>query len=460
MFKTLSARAALLTGTIAAVAVLIAGLVALPMIRGAAEIQARVNLSDQADLVRNIAVTPEDFDLTGNSNRPGGDARALSGIVSYLRAQGVEVLALVPGASDPQILTENQKKTIVNGSDVSARNCSRNECFFVEGRPLGARTGMVLVQSTRIVSNVTTSAIRRFALALIVGLSAATLIGFIAARRLANPLRQAAAGARELAQGKRELRLTPEGPIEISEIALALNSLAEELTRSEGRQREFLLSVSHELRTPLTAIRGYAEAMADDLVAESDRSRVGAVISLETQRLDRLVSDLLDLARTGAVDFPLNLQNVNLVDIVSDACDVWADRAVREQVEFRREISPDDLLVFTDPIRVRQIIDNLAENALRVTPAGQVIVISLSDTGFVQVRDSGPGLLPEDISVAFQPGELFEKYKGVRRVGTGFGLALVGRLAHRLGAQATAGTATEGGAAFTIDFSSCRSAIN
>lgn len=190
MFKTLSARAALLTGTIAAVAVLIAGLVALPMIRGAAEIQARVNLSDQADLVRNIAVTPEDFDLTGNSNRPGGDARALSGIVSYLRAQGVEVLALVPGASDPQILTENQKKTIVNGSDVSARNCSRNECFFVEGRPLGARTGMVLVQSTRIVSNVTTSAIRRFALALIVGLSAATLIGFIAARRLANPLRQ------------------------------------------------------------------------------------------------------------------------------------------------------------------------------------------------------------------------------------------------------------------------------
>lgn len=460
MFKSLSARAAILTGSVAAIAVLIAGLVALPLINGAAETQAQVNLSGQADLVRDIAVAPDDFNLNGDNNRPGVDARALSGIVAYLKAQGVEVQALVPGTSDPQILTEGQKNTIVNGRDVSAKNCIRDKCFFVEGRPLGVGTGIILTQSTQVVSEVTTSAIRRIITALVAGLVVAICIGFIAARRLANPLRQAASGARALAQGKRELRLTPEGPTEISEIALALNLLAEELTRSEGRQREFLLSVSHELRTPLTAIRGYAEAMADGLVIETDQARVGSVMSLEAQRLDRLVSDLLDLARTGAVDFPLNMQSVDLVDVVSDACDVWADRATREQVEFRREISPENYQVFTDPIRVRQIIDNLAENALRVTPIGQVIVISLSNEGVIQVRDGGPGLLPEDIEVAFQPGELFEKYKGVRRVGTGFGLALVGRLAQRLGAQASAGAANEGGAAFAIDFSSCRSVIN
>lgn len=460
MFKSLSARAAILTGSVAAIAVLIAGLVAMPLITGAATTQAQINLSEQANLVRDIAVAPDDFDLNDDSNRPGVDARALSGIVGYLRAQGVEVIALVPGKSDTQLLTENQKAMIIKGRDVSARNCIRDECYFVEGRPLGVGTGIILTQSTQVVSEVNKRAIGRIALALIVGLGVAIFIGFLAARRLVNPLRQAASGARELAQGKRELRLTPEGPTEISEIALALNLLAEELTRSEGRQREFLLSVSHELRTPLTAIRGYAEAMADGLVVESDQARVGAVMSLEAQRLDRLVSDLLDLARTGAVDFPLNLQRVDLVDVVSDACDVWADRSAREQVEFRREISPENYIVATDPIRVRQIIDNLAENALRVTPSGQVIVISLSATGVIQVRDSGPGLVPEDIEVAFQPGELFEKYKGVRRVGTGFGLALVGRLAQRLGVEASAGTASEGGAAFTIDFSSCQSALN
>ena len=87
-------------------------------------------------------------------------------------------------------------------------------------------------------------------------------------------------------------------------------------------------------------------------------------------------------------------------------------------------------------------------------------MISLSNEGVIQVRDSGPGLVAEDIEVAFQPGELFEKYNGVRRVGTGFGLALVGRLAQRLGANASAGAASEGGAAFTIDFSSRSSALN
>jgi len=460
MFKSLSARAALLTGTVAAIAVLIAGLVAFPLISGAAETQAQVNLAGQADLVRDIAVAPDDFNLSEDNNRPGVDERALSGIVAYLNAQGVEVLAFVPGRFDPQILTKVQEDAIIKGRDVSAKSCVDDQCFFVEGRPLGVGTGIILTQSTQIVSEVTASAIRRIAIALVAGLGVAILLGFIAARRLANPLRQAASGARALAEGKRELRLTPEGPTEISEIALALNLLAEELTRSEGRQREFLLSVSHELRTPLTAIRGYAEAMADGLVVESDQARVGSVMSLEAQRLDRLVSDLLDLARTGAVDFPLNMQSVDLVDVVSDACDVWADRADREQVEFRREISPENYLVTTDPIRVRQIIDNLAENALRVTPTGQVIIISLNADGIIQVRDSGPGLVPEDIEVAFLPGELFEKYKGVRRVGTGFGLALVGRLAQRLGVSASAGTASEGGAAFTIDFSSCRSALN
>lgn len=83
---------------------------------------------------------------------------------------------------------------------------------------------------------------------------------------------------------------------------------------------------------------------------------------------------------------------------------------------------------------------------------GQKIVFELTSDGKLQVRDSGPGLSADDIKVAFQPGELYERYKGVRRVGTGFGLALVGRLANRLGVIATAGKAPEGGASFTIDF--------
>jgi two-component system sensor histidine kinase BaeS len=460
MLKSLSSRAALLTGTIAAVAVLIAGLVALPLIRDAADVQAQANLASQADLVRNVALEPEDFEPNQPMGMPANSARALQGVILYLRAQGIVVAAVIPGSTEPAILTKDQIAIIAKGDELSTTSCVQENCFFVVGRPVGLGTGVILIQSTDLVASETSTAIKRIALALVTGFAVAILIGLFAARRLAKPLSEAAAAAHELALGKRDVRLTPEGPTEIFEIAVALNGLAAELSASEGRQREFLLSVSHELRTPLTAIRGYAEAMSDGLITETDQVRVGLVMSSEAQRLDRLVSDLLDLARTGAVDFPLHLQSVDLVDVVSDASDVWRDRAAREGVEFRSDIVPTNLQVFTDPIRVRQIIDNLAENALRVTPEGELIVISLDENAVIQVRDSGPGLSQDDIASAFVPGELFERYKGVRQVGTGFGLALVGRLASRLGASASAGTSSEGGAAFTLDLSSSQVPLN
>ena len=106
-------------------------------------------------------------------------------------------------------------------------------------------------------------------------------------------------------------------------------------------------------------------------------------------------------------------------------------------------------MVRTDPLRVRQVVDNLAENALRVTPAGRALVLAVRAETWgatVEVRDGGPGLTPDDLVVAFEPAALHERYRGVRTVGTGVGLALVGRLATRLGGSAFAGTAPEGGA--------------
>ncbi len=454
MFKTLASRAALLTGSIAALAVLIAGLVALPLIRSSAESQVQANLASQANLVRDIAVQPNDFDQ--DSQQPSQAARALQGVVAYLGAQGVAVQAVIPGQSEPASLSSEQVKRLARGLPFSAKNCFQQKCFFVEGRPVGTGTGIVLTQPVSVATTVMSTAIGRIVIALVAGFIAAMLLGLYAARKLTKPLGAASGAAHELAAGERNVRLVPEGPIEIAEIAIALNVLAEELQSSEGRQREFLLSVSHELRTPLTAIRGYAEAMSDGLVPPEDQEKVGTVVVSEALRLDRLVSDLLDLARTGAVDFPLMKREVDLCDVVLEAAEVWSDRATREGVIFNCNVPNEQIVVLTDPIRVRQIIDNLAENALRVTPSGELIVLALSTEAVIQVRDGGPGLLPEDIAVAFEPGELYERYKGVRRVGTGFGLALVGRLSSRLGANAKAGVAPEGGAAFSIDFSQVR----
>src|SRR4029079_8434907 len=112
--------------------------------------------------------------------------------------------------------------------------------------------------------------------------------------------------------GDRSATLDADGPAEVADLAHAVNALTAALATSEGRQRDFLLSVSHELRTPLTTIKGYAEALADGVVGPDGAQRAGQTMLGEAEHLDRLVADLLGLARLEAADFPLELMDVDL----------------------------------------------------------------------------------------------------------------------------------------------------
>jgi two-component system sensor histidine kinase BaeS len=124
-------------------------------------------------------------------------------------------------------------------------------------------------------------------------------------------------------------------------------------------------------------------------------------------------------------------------------------------VVFRLEAPATAIWCHTDPSRVRQILDGLLENALRVTPPGAPIILSVRtgkepQTVLLEVRDGGPGLTDEDLAVAFERSVLYERYRGVRRVGTGLGLAIVDGLARRLGGTVSAGHSAEAGASFTV----------
>jgi signal transduction histidine kinase len=215
-----------------------------------------------------------------------------------------------------------------------------------------------------------------------------------------------------------------------------------------------LLSVSHELRTPLTAITGYAESLADGVVRPDEAAGIGRVVLSEAQRLGRLVGDLLDLARLDARDFRVDVDAVNAIGLAEDAGRVWADRCAAVGVPFRLEIAASaPLTCTTDPSRMRQILDGLLENALRVTPAGAPIVLSVRQVAsgaLFEVRDGGPGLSEQDLAIAFDRSALYERYRGVRQVGTGLGLAIVHGLATRLGGAVYAGHAPEGGACFSV----------
>jgi two-component system sensor histidine kinase BaeS len=374
-------------------------------------------------------------------------------LAATLRSEDVQgYLVFDVSGAVPGVAQEEVRELLEDGTLSSEGELPEGR-VLIEGRSLVSGGAVILAQPVSIAGGSAQAGLLRFFMALFVGLLVAIPIGYFAASRLVRPLRAARDAAYEMQAGSRDVRLEPEGPSEVAEIALALNSLSEALSISERRQREFLLSVSHELRTPLTAVKGYAEALADDVIEPQDVAKTGATVAAEAQRLDRLVSDLLDLARLGAVDFRVNPSSVDLGDIGGEAAEVWSTRCEREDVRFVQELPEGPLMAVTDPMRLRQIIDNLSENALRVSPSGSIIVLAMRKASGgveVELRDSGPGLTADDMAIAFEPGALYERYRGVRPVGTGLGLALVGRLAAGLGGYARVTTAPEGGACFTV----------
>ncbi len=449
----ITVRMALLGVVVAVVVALVAGIAAFPLVRDSAQSRAGADLARLAELT-----------ATTITKDPQGQFVVPPRVGVVLQTEGVSAYVVFRGVDQPPPgTTQRDIDLVTNGRPVSGTGTTEDGDVLVEGRPLdrgplGRGTGVLLVQPVSVAIGPALAVLWRVAAALALGIVVAIVVAVIVSQRMARSLRAVAAAADRLGRGERDVVVNATGPAEVNQIAESINRLSQALTESEGRQRDFLLSVSHELRTPLTAVMGYAQAISDGLVESPDLSRTGAVMVTEAQRLDRLVSDLLDLARLQAVDFSFNLIEVDVRDIVAQAYDVWRDRCQRVGVDLQVFGLDDDgskgaFTARVDPLRLRQIIDNLTENALRVTPEGGRIVFALTrlpDSVALEVGDTGPGLTEEDIAVAFTPGALHERYHGVRPVGTGVGLALVARLARGLGGTAIAAQAPEGGARFTV----------
>ena len=344
----------LLTSSIAAIAIVIGALVSYPLILASTQDVGQRNLAQLAN-------------VTASSLEQGfGNAGLSENLVDTLQRESISAY-LFSSSATPQTVFEDlplgfsqqSASDLLAGLEVSERVATEGGEYLFEGRPLTIGGAVLLVQPVSVAGASAGELIGRLAIALVIGLVVAIPIGYIAARRLAKPLRRASAAARDMAQGARGVHVTPEGPAEVSDIAKSLNALDQALANSESRQREFLLSVSHELRTPLTAIKGYGEALSDGMLDEKNIAAAGAVIGQEAQRLDRLVNDLLDLARLGAVDFAVRQEAVDFAEFAFQACEVWKYRCAEEQVNFECSIKGEGECIF-DATRVRQIIDNLA----------------------------------------------------------------------------------------------------
>lgn len=464
-----------------AVVLLIAGLGTLVLTRNAARNQAQQQLVQEAKSLTQSKLGSQSL-------------RTLTVIKATLTLENADVIRIdrfgtVRTSLPPGIVPADiDIAAVQNGQTVSGREGSlvfavspvtlsaqeRQRLDRLDKRAHGISfTGTFAVLLTRDVGNLGPSW-GYFIVAGAAALVIAALIAWQMSRRMARPLVDATRATGRIASGDLESRV----PIrkrdypEFASLAGSINDMAQSLEDSRARERHLLLAVSHDLRTPLTSIRGFAEAIKDGAIDDSERA--ADVIIAESRRLERLVGDLLDLTKLEAHQMSIAMRATDAAEVVTTTAAGFRPAAARNGIDIALRVngstdpeastgpagpyattrSPTAPPVAADPDRLAQLVANLIENAC--TYARSLVTVGLSDAGpaggcVITVDDDGPGIAPDDL------GRVFERFyradRGRNRLmGSGLGLAIVAELAAAMGGQvrAVSPLGPDGGSRFEV----------
>jgi len=255
-----------------------------------------------------------------------------------------------------------------------------------------------------------------------------------------------AVDAHEVQIGGRELALTAR-PLPAGGAVVALFDLTP-VRRLETVRRDFVANASHELRTPLTVIGGFAETLLDDSLPNDQREQFARTVLANTQRMQRIVDDLLDLSRIESGGWKPNPSRVDVRALASEALAAAEERRLDKPVTLDLDIAPDAMSVWADPTALRQVLTNLVDNAVRHTNDGSVTVFSKRVPGGVAigVRDTGIGIHAEHLPRIFERFYRVDAGRSRSEGGTGLGLAIVKHLVEghggRVRAESTIGRGT------------------
>ncbi|ACV63836.1 histidine kinase [Desulfofarcimen acetoxidans DSM 771] len=263
----------------------------------------------------------------------------------------------------------------------------------------------------------------------------AVILSLFLSRSLSRPLLQMNQTAQAITRGDYSRSVPVRSKDEIGLLAASLNSLSQEIQekitaieRLDQTRRDFVANVSHELRTPLTIIQGYTEALLDGFAeTEEERQQYLNNVLEESQRLQRLVNDVLDLRSLESGKMVLYKQKVDLTKLLAKVAGIFKPFYAQKQVFLSLSAEEVWEAVYADPDRLEQVFVNLIDNALRHTPAGGEVKISSAletDKVFVTVKDSGPGISSKDLPLIWERFYKVDKARSRGGEGSGLGLAI------------------------------------
>ncbi len=465
---------------IAMAAIALVGLGVLLMTQVGARSDARARVDAQLETVLDIAETADNGEDFSRSLARIGNAFSVD-VLQIVIIDGEGDATLVPEGGERRgrnnalwRLDSDQFQTFSDGEQVDFEDGRRVLSLQrldvdTERRPrfpgADAQLGILIGEDVRRVPRQATGFFAASAAAvLLLALGAARVL----AQRITDPIRSIEATTSAIAQGDLSARVdvptndrrasgrTPRRD-EIAQLAESVNSMATDLDRSRALEQQFLLSVSHDLRTPLTAIRGYAEALEDG--AASDAVATGSIITEHADRLSRLVTDLLQLARLDARSFTIETSTFDGSALAEEVLAGFRPKAEAVGVDLRLAGSGDPVQVRADRGRTAQILSNLVENGMKFAETTITIGVRHEQTLgadiegeaiVIEVTDDGPGIAEADLPHVFERLYVANHQPKRAESSSGLGLAIVRELARAMGGTASASAGADGGTVMTI----------
>lgn len=284
-------------------------------------------------------------------------------------------------------------------------------------------------------------------------IAVAFMLVFILSRYIVRPIKDISRAAVELSRGNLDWRIKAIPKDEIGELAISFNKMAEEIKLQDSLKNTFIANVSHELRTPLTSVQGFIQGMLDRAIEEQDRDEYLEIVLGETKRMNLLISDLLSLAKIESGQFPIELSEFDINELLRRCILMFEKRIEDKKLMVDISLGEDKMMVWADEDRISQVITNIVDNAVKFSKEKGELKLwtHIADNKvYINIADTGEGIPEKERPYIFERFYKVDKSHSRKTAGTGIGLSLVKRIISQHGEKISVQSIEGKGTTFTF----------